>query len=175
MKTIKLFLAVLILAFSMQLAQAQSDDFVRLMDGLEGEDGVTSVLVTKKMFQLFTRTTDLEVEGQSLNEVIGNLDELKVIEIGNYEKAAKDLKTEVRAILKRDKFEPLMKVVEKDEFVEISILEKDDIVRHLIMYIEDNDEDAITLISITGNIDLDKISKLSGTLNIEGLELLEDD
>jgi len=174
MKTIKLILATLILASSMQLVQAQSNDFIRLMDDLEGEDGVTSVLVTKKMFQLFTRTTDLEVEGQSLNDVIGNLDELKVIEIGNFEKAAKDLRSEVTAILKRDKFEPLMKVVEDDELVEISILEKEGVVRHLIMYIEEREEDAISLISITGMIDLDEISKLSGTLNIEGLELLEE-
>ena len=127
------------------------------------------------MFQLFAMTTNLEVEGQSINEVIGNLDELKVIEVGNFEKAAKDLKSEVKAILKRDNFETLMKVVEDDEYVEISVQEVDGVIRHLIMYIEDIDADAISLISITGVIDLDQISKLSGTLNIEGLELLEDE
>lgn len=162
---------LLITCMTVQL-RAQSSDLIRLMDNLEGNDGVTSVLVTKKMFDLFTKTTDLEMEGQSLNEVIGGLDELKLIEIGSWEPAAKGLKDRITAIVKRDKFETLMKVVDGDEDVEIFILEQDNVIRHLFMFIQDGD-DAYQLISIRGRIDLEKISKLSGTLNIEGLEHLE--
>ena len=66
----------------------------------------------------------------------------------------------------------LMKVVEDGEFVEISVQESGGKIRHLVMYIEESGRE-IQLISITGIIDLDQISKLSGTLNIEGLELIE--
>ena len=166
-----LIAAVVMLSMSFQL-QAQSDDLSRLMDKLDGAEGVTTVLVTKKMFELFTKTTDLDVEGQSLNDIIGGLDELLLIEIGDWESAAKGLKENVHSIIKRDKFETLMKVVEDDEKVEIFVLEQDNVIRHLFMFIEDA-ENSYQLISIKGVIDLEKISKLSGTLNIEGLQHLE--
>jgi hypothetical protein len=170
-KLLTVFLAAIAMAFQVS---AQSSDLVRLMEDLEGEEGTTSVLVTKKMFELFTKTTDIEMEGQSMNEVIGGLEELLLIEIGGWEPAAKDLKEKVNGIIKRDKFETLMKVSEDNEEVGIFIMEDGDVIRHLFMFIEDAD-DAYQLISIKGNIDLEKISRLSGTLNIEGLKHLDDE
>jgi hypothetical protein len=164
---------ILLIAGSASTGYAQSSDLLRLMEGLEGKDGVTTVLVTKKMFQLFTKTTDIDMEGQSLNDVIGGLDELLVIEVGNWEPAAKGLKENISSIVKRDKFETLMKVVDKDEKVEIFVMEENNVIRHLFMFIE-NEDDSYQLISLKGVIDLEKISKLSGTLNIEGLKHLDD-
>ena len=175
MKTNRIItVAAFLLATIAMPLQGQSDDLLRLMDQLEGKDGVTSVLVTKKMFELFTKTTDLELEGQSINEIIGGLEQLLLLEVGNWEPAAEDLKEKVNSIIKRDKFETLMKVVENNEKAEIFVLEEGNTIRHLFMFIED-DEDAYQLISIKGLIDLEKISKLSGTLNIEGLKHLDND
>lgn len=172
MKTIKSLTLALLLVVPASGAFSQSGDFLKLMNDLESGDGVTSVLVTKKMFGLFARTMASSEEGESLNEILGNLDELKVIELTGGNKPKRDLRSEVSAILKRDRFEPLMKVVEDGEFVEISVQESGGKIRHLVMYIEEDGRE-IQLISITGIIDLDQISKLSGTLNIEGLELIE--
>lgn len=172
MKTIKSLTLALMLVVPASGAFSQSGDFLKLMNDLEGGDGVTSVLVTKKMFGLFARTLASSEDGESLNEILGNLDELKVIELTGGNKPKRDLRSEVSAILKRDSFEPLMKVVEDGEFVEISVQESGGKIRHLVMYIEESGRE-IQLISITGIIDLDQISKLSGTLNIEGLELIE--
>lgn len=174
MRINKTILTIIIVVFSLTGLQAQSNDLIRLMDKMDGEEGVTTVLVTKKMFELFTKTTDMKVEGQSLNTVVSGLDQLMIIEVGSWEPVAKDLRSSVNAIVKRDNFETLMKVDEQNEQVEIFILEEKDVISHLLMFIESSDE-SYQLISITGRINLEEISKLSGTLNIEGLELLEND
>ncbi len=174
MKIYNLIIPILLVAFSFQ-GFAQSNDIVNLMDDLEGKEGVTSVVVTKKMFELFTKTTDIEVEGQSMNDIISGLDELKIISVGNWQPAAKNLKNQVNAIIKRDKFETLMKVVEHDERAEVYVLENNDVIKHLLMFVEDDNDSAYQLISITGIIDLENISKLSGTLNLDGLQYLDED
>ena len=174
MKIYRLIIPFLLFAVSFQ-SNAQSNDILKLMNNLEGEEGVTSVVVTKKMFELFTKTTDVKVEGQSMNDIIKGLDELKIISVGNWKPAAKNLKNDINAIIKREQFETLMKVVEEDERAEVYVLEENNVIKHLLMFIEDNDDNDFQLISITGIIDLENISKLSGTLNLDGLQHLDKD
>ncbi len=82
MKKIK-YILLLLFFVSLHLGQvvAQSPGLNKILDGIEEKDGVTSILITKKMFELFTKTTDLDVKGESLNEVIGNLDKLMIYDV----------------------------------------------------------------------------------------------
>ncbi|MCB0503296.1 MAG: DUF4252 domain-containing protein, partial [Bacteroidetes bacterium] len=72
-----ILLAMVMVGSTLQL-NAQSEQLLSLLNKIEDGDGVTSVLVTKKMFELFSKTANVEVEGESLNDVIGGLQELKV-------------------------------------------------------------------------------------------------
>ncbi len=170
-KTYVLTLAIIIASsFSIN---AQSNSLLNLLDKIEDSEGVTSVLVTKKMFELFSKTTDVKVEGESLNDVISGLQELKIFEISQ-SKAAKLPAlnfSNLTSTLKKDGYEVLLKIKDKGDNVEIYILEKSGMVKHLFLVAED-DED-MQLISLLGDIDLEKISKLSGTLNIEELKHLD--
>ncbi len=73
-------------------------------------------------------------------------------------------------MLNQDGYEVLMKVNDASSKVEIFIQEQNKIVKHLFMV--SKEQDALQLISLIGNIDLEKISKLAGTLNIKELELI---
>jgi hypothetical protein len=149
---------------------AQSDALVKLLDGIEEKDGVTSILVTKKMFELFTKTTDLEVQGESLNKVISSLDKLMIYDIQLSAAENNTIAKNVTNLLKQDGYEILMKINDESSKVEIYIQEQNNIVKHLFMVSKESD--AVQLISLLGNIDLAQISKLAGTLNIKELELI---
>lgn len=174
MKIFNSYILLLLFVFASSFhANAQSDNLLRLLDKVEDSDGVTSILVTKKMFELFTKTTDIEVEGESLNDVISGLQELKIFEI-NQSKASKLPAlnfNDLSSTLKKDGYEVLLKIKDGGDNVEIYILEKSGLVKHLFLVAEDND--SMQLISLLGDIDLEKISKLSGTLNIEQLKHLD--
>ncbi|MCB0503010.1 MAG: DUF4252 domain-containing protein [Bacteroidetes bacterium] len=167
-----LLLAMVMVGSTLQL-NAQSEQLLSLLNKIEDGDGVTSVLVTKKMFELFSKTANVEVEGESLNDVIGGLQELKVFEIDK-NKASKIPSLNFNAmsdILKKGGYEVLLKIKDDGENVEIYILEDNGMVKHLFLIAQD--ESDLQLISLLGNIDLEKISKLSGTLNVEELKHLD--
>lgn len=169
MKTIKILLvAILFVVGNIQPIQAQSNDLVDILDKLEERAGVTSILITKKMFDLFTKTTDIELEGESINEVISKLEKLMIYEIELPSNEQKAISDKISNILKKESYEILMKINEDDSEVEIYILEENDIVKHLFLIAQD--KSSMQVISLLGNIDLEQISKLSGTLNIEELE-----
>ncbi len=69
-------------------------------------------------------------------------------------------------------FKELMTVEENGKDVVFKIKEEGKKVSELIMLV--NEGDQVVFMSITGNIDLKKISQLSKKMNISGLEDLED-
>jgi hypothetical protein len=165
-----ILLALFFIGFNVVNTSAQSDALVKLLDGIEEKDGVTSILVTKKMFELFTKTTDLEVQGESLNKVISSLDKLMIYDIQLSAAENNTIAKNVTNLLKQDGYEILMKINDESSKVEIYIQEQNNIVKHLFMVSKESD--AVQLISLLGNIDLAQISKLAGTLNIKELELI---
>jgi hypothetical protein len=68
-------------------------------------------------------------------------------------------------------FTELMTVKESDETVQFMITKNGKNISELLLLI--NQKDQAGFISITGNIDLKSIAKLSKTMNIKGLENLE--
>lgn len=171
MKTYKYILSTLVfcLLFLGQ-TQAQSSKLVSILDELEEQDGVTSIVVTRKMFELFTKSTDIDIEGESISDIIGNLKKLSIIEMDVSEGESKTLVNKITTVLDKDGYEILMKINKEGENMEIYIHEQDKIVKHLMLL--GKDDGYIQIISLIGDIDLEKISKLSKTLNIEELELL---
>ena len=162
---------LLLLGLGFSQAQGQSSALLDIMSDLEDREGVTSVLVTQKMFELFTKTTDIDVEGESLNEVVSSLEKLEIYEVDLPGNEMTAIQKKISSTLNKDGYEILMKINDDDDDVEIYILEEKDIVKHLFMVANDNS--SLQVISLLGNIDLEKISKLSGTLNVEEFELLK--
>jgi hypothetical protein len=68
-------------------------------------------------------------------------------------------------------FTELMTVKESGETVKFMIRKEGKIIKELLLLI--NQQDEAGFISITGNIDLKSIAKLSKSMNIKGMENLE--
>ncbi len=150
-----------------------------VFDKFEEMDDVSVVNVNKRAFDLLKKVSvsGESKEAQEYIDMVGNLDNLRVLATENASIAAK-MKMEVNKYLKSSKLSELMRVKDKEGNVKIYIKEgKDaDHVSELFMFIEgmsasmggDDRKPEAVIVSITGNIDLNKISELTNQMDIPG-------
>ncbi len=147
-----------------------------LFDQYEDLDDVTSVVVNKSMFNLLAKI-DVEVddpEAQDFMDIASSLKSLKVFTTDNPEIGA-NMKSSVNKYLKSSTMEELMRVKDKDANVKFYIKEgKDsDHVSELLMFVTglkeveaDGRKFETVILSLTGDIDLNKINSLTRKMNL---------
>lgn len=148
-------------------------------DVFEDENDVTSVVVTKNMFKLLAKI-DLESNDPETKEyldLVNNLDNIKIYTTENVE-VAERMDAAVAKYLGNSKdLSELMRI--KDDGKNIKFYSKegsdDNHVSELLMHLTGNldGEERTIIMSISGNIDLKKISKLTSDLNMPGSEELK--
>jgi hypothetical protein len=150
---------------------AQDDVITKYFSQFERRDDFTTIIITSKMFELIAQIPESEDEEDVMN-VIRKLNGLKILTSSEYPERAELSRKAVKLIADKG-FEELMIIKEGEEEIKFLIHEKDGHISEFVMLIaEDNDGDFF-LMSMTGNLDLDDISKLSKTLDIDGFEHLE--
>jgi hypothetical protein len=171
MKKLTIIVA-LIMAPLLVSAQNQFDSF-------EDENDVTSVIVTKNMFKLLSKM-DLDSQDPEAKEylaMVDNLDNIKVFTTENPAVASKMDAAVAKYVANSKGLGELMRV--KDDGKNIKFYSKEgkneNFVSELLMHLNgDVDGKKMTVImSITGNIDLKQISKLTSELNVPGSEELK--
>ena len=150
-----------------------------LFEKFGAKDGFTTVHITKELFSMFGEITE-DIEGedvQELNEVVNGLEYIRILmyEISNDNKYAdagtlKAFKEDLDEV-KLKNFTELMTVKEGGETVKFMIRKDGKIIRELLLLI--NQDDEAGFISITGNINLKSIAKLSKSMDIKGLDQLQ--
>jgi hypothetical protein len=160
--------AVLIMSVWVTRAQTQFDKF-------EDIEGVTSVIVNQKAFSLMSKIgSESDEEYLSL---IQNIESLKVFATESVE-VASQMEAEVKKYLSSGKLEELMRVKDGGSNVVIYVKEgkSEDFVQELFMFVKDageNSDKESVIISLTGNIDLKQISKLTEKMDLPGGEHLD--
>ena len=155
---------------------AQTSDLDAFFDKYAGMEGFTTVVVTQKMFELFGRL-DLEDDDDlgDMADIIGDIKGLKVLVFEDAEDPAqmKQYFTEVSRDIPSKRYEDLMMVRGEDENVDFKIKEDaNGIIEELLMVVQGEDE--FVFLSLYGKIDLAKVSKLARTMDIDGLEHLQE-
>lgn len=149
-----------------------------LFDKYEDLDNVSAVVVNRSMFNLLSKI-DVEVddpEAQDFMDIAKSLNNLKVF-ITEDRSVASDMKIAVDKYLKSTKLEELMRVKDKDANVKFYIRsgKDDDHVSELLMFVtgmQNADIDVngrkieTVLLSLTGDIDLNKIGSLTKKMNL---------
>jgi len=165
MKKIILILAVISLSFN---SQAQSSIF----DKFEDMNEVSSVIVNKEMFNMLAKFKGGGEEGQEYLDMVKGLDNFKVFTTENPE-VSKQMSSVMNKYLTSAKLTELMRVKDEGTNVKIYIREgkDEDHVSELLMfvngvgkYVKDSGspiEVETVILSLTGDIDLNKISKLT--------------
>ena len=162
-----------------------------VFDKFEDMDGVTSVIVNQKMFKMLM---DLQIqtddpEAQEMIDLVGKITGLKVLTTGD-EKISADMNSTFSSYLKSANLQELMRIKDGDQTVKFYVKEgKDDNhVKELLMFVNGlkeitkgqdiningkKREIETVILSLTGDIDLRQISKLTNKMNVPGGDQLK--
>lgn len=147
-----------------------------LFDQFEDMDEVSSVVVNKSMFNLLSKM-DVEVsdpEARDFLDIVTKLKSLKVFTTENA-KIASQMQSSVSSYLQTSNMEELMRVKDKEANVKFYIKQgrDEDHVSELLMLVTNLDKIKVegknletVLLSLTGDIDLNKIGSLTKKMNL---------
>ena len=149
-----------------------------MFDKFEDLDNVSAVVVNESMFKLLSKI-NVEVddkEAQDFMDIAQNLKNLKVF-ITEDKKISTDMQITMEKYLKSSSLQELMRVKDKDANVKFYIKsgKDEDHVSELLMFVTgikngnveiNNRKFETVLLSLTGDIDLNKIGSLTQKMNL---------
>lgn len=142
-----------------------------MFDKLEDMDNVSSVVVNKDAFQLLSKF-NIHVDGKdndamAVFNMIQDLKELKVYKTDDAS-VTSTMDKMVKSAIKKSKLTELMRVKEKDSRVHIYVKagKNKDYVSEVLMFVKGvgkmtKGEAESVIVSLTGNIDINKLSSLA--------------
>ncbi|UAM99364.1 DUF4252 domain-containing protein [Polaribacter litorisediminis] len=160
---------ILLIAFvvSPMITSAQS-----FFDALEDTDGVDMVVVTKDAFELISKFKNIKIddnEGMKVFQMIQDLKEFKMFSANDVAVANK-METLVNNAIKEHNLTQLMRIKENDSRIKIYVkaTKNKDYVSEVLMFIKGiskktNNASESMIVSLTGNIDINKMSELADT------------
>lgn len=156
--------------FASNLSFSQS-----IFDKLEDIDEVSSVVVNKDAFEILSKFK-VDSEDNEAMEVFKMFQELQELKVFSTENAAVAAQMEgmVKSAVGKSNLIELMRVKDKDSRVKIYVkaTKNKDFVSEVLMFVKDKDSKNGTpesvIVSLTGNIDINKMSKLTETFSKEG-------
>ncbi|MEM9144408.1 MAG: DUF4252 domain-containing protein, partial [Bacteroidota bacterium] len=147
-------------------------------DKYEDMEQVSSVIVNKGLINLMSslNSDGMDEEAREFMEVARGIDGIKVF-ITEDEGVSQDMAATVRKHLRKSSMEELMRVKDKDGQVKFYIKngKNDNHVQELLMFVSGMDESKMNikgrkfesvLVSLTGDIDLNKIGALTKKMNL---------
>ncbi|WP_235295794.1 DUF4252 domain-containing protein [Portibacter marinus] len=165
MKKLSIILTMMVFAVASSFGQADAIEkyFNKYMD----DENFTVVYVSPKMFEYVAKIAPEDMD-KDTRDVIKDLKGLRILTT-EYNTAA--FYKEAKSLINRDEYEVLMTV--RDEGTNVEFLVKDqggDIINELLLLVGG---DEFVMMSFVGKIDLNKISKLANSIDIDGMEHLD--
>lgn len=174
MKKIILIIAIALLPI---FGNAQS-----IFSEFEDNDKITSVVIQKKTFEMLAQmNVDVQdAEAKEALEMLKGLDKMQVF-ITEDANIAEDMQDVVESYLKKSTLSELLRINDKEAKVKIYVKEGDNEnhVTELLMFVNSINatggqrQPESVVLSITGDIYLDKISNLMNQMNVSGSEHLK--
>lgn len=149
-----------------------------IFDKYEDMDHVGSIIINKGLIELASSIGAMsdDAEAKEFMDIASGLNGVKVFMTENA-KVSRDMASTVQTYLKSAKLEELMRVNDKDVNVKFYVREggKQDHVTELLMFVSGLEKTEIgpmgrkletVLVSLTGDIDLNKIGTLTNKMNL---------
>ena len=145
-----------------------------VFDRFEDLDDVSAVVINQRMIQMMGQIADGVDEADDYLDLIKNVSSIKVFATEN-SAIATDMASTVTSFLKSSNLQELMRVKDDGNNVKIYVKEgKDnDHIKELFMFAKEKGGQSVIL-SISGDISLKAVSKLTQMLDIPGSEHLKD-
>ena len=146
-----------------------------MFDKLEDLDEVSSVVVNKDAFEILSKfkVESEDNEAMEVFKMIQDLQELKVFSTESA-KVSAEMESMVKSAIKKSNLIELMRVKDKDSRVKIYVksTKNKDFVSEVLMFVKDKNSNGNSpesvIVSLTGNIDINKMSKLAETVSKDG-------
>lgn len=148
-------------------------------DSFENEKDVTAVVVTKNMFKLLSKMdlNSSDPEAQAYLNMVNNLDNIKIFTTENTAVSERMNAAVGKYVAASKNLGELMRVKDKGQDIKFYSKEgaNENVVSELLMHLEGlvDGKPTTIVMSITGNIDLKQISKLTTELKVPGSEQLK--
>ena len=166
MKKIVISVAVLLICVPVF---AQDDVISKYFSSYLDDENFTKVSVTSRMFSLFTDIETGDEDEKEFLEAISKLKGLKVISGDSIEDGMSKYKDALKKINGKG-YEELMSVKDGNENFEFMIKDKDGVISELLMVAGGKNQ--FHLMTLYGEIDLKKITKLASKMKIDALDHL---
>ena len=160
---------VIVVAFLIASSASYAQSF---FDKLEDMDGVDVVVVTKDAFEMLSKFKDIQLEGNQTMKVFSLIKELKELRVFTTDESfiANKMDEMVSKLIKNNRLTELMRVKDDDSRVKIyvKITKNKDYVSEVLMFVKGIEKktkenvDSV-IISLTGNIDVNKIAEITDT------------
>ncbi|HEC41651.1 MAG TPA: DUF4252 domain-containing protein [Bacteroides sp.] len=170
----KLLFIVCLIGMSV-VAMAQNKSIDRVFDKYSGQEGFTTVYISKYMFSMFANLEGIEDEElEDVQDVFGKLTGIKILVVEDEDALGEGVNfyDEIMKDLQKDQYKELMVVKNSESDVVILAREEGGVIVELLLIVG-GEGDNNALIAITGEIDLKTIAKLSETMDIDGMDQLE--
>ena len=145
---------------------SQIDDF---FEKFSDKEGYTVITFTKEMFELYSNKGNSRQDKDSAN-VSGAITLMKMLTVNSDTKKSESFSKELQSVLPQNKYKKLMEIKEAGSNITFLIRQEGNRIKEFIMTI---DGASPMLIYIKGDMDLDQLSKLSDSMDIEGFDKLD--
>ncbi|MGO4291492.1 DUF4252 domain-containing protein [Chitinophaga sp. RAB17] len=167
----KRYLLLLMAVFaSFHLSAQQGSVIDRFFQKYESDRSFTLVSITPKMFSMFAKVETGDADAKNMMKVIQKLKGLRILAKEDTREGPR-LYKEAAAFLSSD-FEELMTLRDKDSDLKFMVRENaKGAISELIMLVGSSNE--FMAMSLVGDIDLNEISLIAGSVNIQGMDKLK--
>ena len=165
-----LFLVLFMTVTGMHLFAQQGSGIDRFFEKYENDQTFTLISVTPKMFSMFSKLDINSNEGKQFLQIVKRIRGLRILARENT-KGGNQLFKEASSLLSKE-FEELMTV--RDGKDDLRFMVKENAkgnIAELIMLVGSDTE--FLAMSLIGDIDLNEISQLANSMNIEGFDKLK--
>jgi len=150
-------------------ANAQDDAIGKFFDKYLDDDRFTSIYVSGRMFEMFSEVA--EDEEQEMQKMTKELKGLRILSSDKID--GKKMYNEAIKSLSSKGYDELMKISEGgQEELKFMVKGTGSSIDELLMLV--GNEQNFFFMSIVGNIDLKKLSKLASKMNIQGMDQLKE-
>ena len=165
-----IFLLPLFLMLAAGAVNAQNDAIERFFDKYMDDERFTVVSISPKLFQMVAKIDADDEDWEKIRPVIADLGGLRVLTSDSLTDGVA-LYKEALTKVPQQEYEELLTVRDGKENVRMWVKDSKNIIEELLVLVGSPNE--FVLLSLTGRIDLDRISELSGAIDIDGVEHLK--
>ena len=166
----KKIIAIACIMMASMASFAQNDAINTFFTKYQNDDSFSLVNISGKMFSMMANIEGTTQEDKDMIAAISKIKGLKVLKKDGG-RNSRELYTEAISTIPTKEFEELMSIRQKDNDIKFFTKEAGGKISELVMVMGGNED--FLVMSVFGDIDLKEISKMSKSVNIDGLNNLQ--